>query len=572
MESNNQNYDHNENQNINQSMNQINAQSINNNVNPTQDSNANINHNMNPNYNRGVYNNMPPQNIAYRPYGYAGPKPETAEQLAERVRVGGFLIKATVVFALITTFCLYKNLSGVTMPLFAITTIIYMYKVLEKTGIKVKKLSWVYAFFIMELSISTFLTGNSFYIFFNEVGMLLLIFVFLLHNVYDDRKWNFAKTTLSIIEAAVLSIGTLNDFGKDRKAIKSLKGVQEVKEDSERSGMLKSIVIGLIIAIPVVAILTILLTSADMVFKTLIVDNLHINVNFGDIFGILITFAFSYFAGYCVLRFFSRKTIKEDMPVRNGFEAVIAITVLVIVSILYLIFSLIQILYLFWGGMQLPKEYTYAEYAREGFFQLLAVCIINVIMVLFIKGFFRKSKILNMLLTIISLCTYIMIASSCMRMIMYINVYHLTFLRILVLWALALLAVLLIGVIISIYSDKFPLFRYGVLLVSVLYIALSFSHTDRIIAHYNLSVMDTYSEEEYDDESQDYSYLGGRNKETADYEYLTELSTDAAVEIAPNSGKWVEDYFNNNKYTYKKMNWRTFNLSRYTAKQLDTNK
>ena len=55
---------------------------------------------------------------------------------------------------------------------------------------------------------------------------------------------------------------------------------------------------------------------------------------------------------------------------------------------------------------------------------------------------FRESKILKAILTIMSLCTFVMIASSAVRMIIYIRYYYLTYLRILVLWALALLTLL----------------------------------------------------------------------------------------------------------------------------------
>ena len=34
------------------------------------------------------------------------------------------------------------------------------------------------------------------------------------------------------------------------------------------------------------------------------------------------------------------------------------------------------------GNMRLPEGYTYSSYAREGFFQLLTVCILNLIIVL----------------------------------------------------------------------------------------------------------------------------------------------------------------------------------------------
>ncbi|MFR8843973.1 MAG: DUF4153 domain-containing protein [Waltera sp.] len=51
-------------------------------------------------------------------------------------------------------------------------------------------------------------------------------------------------------------------------------------------------------------------------------------------------------------------------------------------------FSGIQIFGLFLGKMQLPEGYTYAQYAREGFFQLLAVSILNLILVLVCLSFF----------------------------------------------------------------------------------------------------------------------------------------------------------------------------------------
>ncbi|MFR8843777.1 MAG: DUF4153 domain-containing protein [Waltera sp.] len=65
--------------------------------------------------------------------------------------------------------------------------------------------------------------------------------------------------------------------------------------------------------------------------------------------------------------------------------------------------------------MQLPESYTHAQYAAEGFFQLLAVSILNLILVLMCLSFFRESKVLKVIMTIMSLCTFIMIASSVMR-------------------------------------------------------------------------------------------------------------------------------------------------------------
>lgn len=186
----------------------------------------------------------------------------------------------------------------------------------------------------------------------------------------------------------------------------------------------------------------------------------------------------------------------------------LAITVTGMLTVLYLAFSVVQIEGLFLGRMQLPQGYTYASYAREGFFQLMAVSFLNLVIVLVCLYYFRDGKVLKTILTIMSVCTFIMIASSAMRMVMYIRSYYLTFLRVLVLWGLALLAVLFLGVLINIFKEGFPLFRYSVAVVTVLYLALSFAHPDYIIARVNAA-------EDYD------------------YWYLSGLCADAAPVLVP---------------------------------------
>ncbi|MBO4864424.1 MAG: DUF4173 domain-containing protein [Eubacterium sp.] len=564
-------------------------------------------------------------------------KTETAEQQAERASIAGLLGKAALIYAVIVTFCLYKNFSGITMPVFAVATAIFMCYILKSYNVKLKKASWFYIAIIVLLSISNFLTGNSFYIFFNTVGILLMIFVFLLHNVYDDSRWNFSKTFFAVFEAFFGSFGCLDDYSKDMKAMKSRSNLQNaVKNEASdgaaekaaegtsektadgsaenvsvpeapKKGVFGSVLLGLIISIPVVGIILTLLTHADVVFKTMIEDYLNIDFHFGTIFGIAVTFVISFLASYCIMRFFSKKRIAEEVKIHKNWEPVVAITVLTLISVIYLAFSMIQILYLFWGGMELPEDYTYAEYAREGFFQLLVVCILNVLIVLFVQKFFKDSKVLKLLMTVISLCTYIMIASSAMRMILYIEAYHLSFLRILVLWTLAVLSLLLVGVIISIFKETFPLFKYGVVIMSVMYLVLSFSHTDYIIARYNLSVIkDDYLESSVDDDDRYYddyddyddddyyndyddhddNYIDDpelRHKDDRngsyqdsngmygliDYDYLTTLSTDAAPAIAERCPERVrEQYFDNNKRAYKDKSIRHFNVSRYIARNL----
>jgi len=144
-----------------------------------------------------------------------------------------------------------------------------------------------------------------------------------------------------------------------------------------------------------------------------------------------------------------------------------------------------------------------------------------------------------------SMCTFIMIASSAMRMVLYIRTYHLTFLRILVLWSLLVLSALFAGVIANLYQKKFSLFRYSMVVVTVCYLGLSFAHPDYWIAKYNVA--------------QEGRWI------PVDKHYLRELSADAAPVLVP--------YFRPEKAEHQ---WdtedaasiRTFNVSRFVAKQM----
>lgn len=234
---------------------------------------------------------------------------------------------------------------------------------------------------------------------------------------------------------------------------------------------------------------------------------------------------FYVFLAYCIMAYLCKRTFSEEYRERKRTEAVLAITILAPVMVLYLVFCGIQIAFLFLGKMTLDG-YTYAEYARSGFFQLLVVCIINLVLVLAGHAYFKESKALKGMLTVVSVCTYIMIASSAYRMILYIQHYYLTFLRIFVLWALVVIFILLTGVIISIYQKAFPLFRYSMVVVTVCYLILSFSHPDFWIAKWNLANIRHFSETDFEEE-RDY-YAAGYN----DYRYLAGLSADAAPVLA----------------------------------------
>lgn len=437
-------------------------------------------------------------------------KPQT-KQTESLKKHFGTLGLASFLYACFYALCMYRNGSGITYPFFLAGSLWFYCFCMKKLGISLKKDSIFYVISILLLGISTFCTADNRIIFMNKTGIWVLTISFLLHQFFDDRNWTFGRYTGYVIAAVFGSLGEIARPFTDMAAYRRMKGKKE------KSTALY-IVIGLCIGIPVFFIVWLLLISADMIFFHMM-ETLFYSFNFADIFGVIFTVILMFFMCYCIMAFLCKKPFSEEYRARMQAESALAVTIALPLTLLYLVFSGIQIVCLFLGNINL-ENYTYAEYARQGFFQLLIVCVINLILVLCGRSYFKESVFLKILLTIMSLCTYIMIASSAFRMILYVKHYYLTFLRIFVLWSLVVLFILLTGVIISIYKSRFPLFHYSMAVVTICYLLLSFAHPDYFIAKCSIANMGSSVSDFFDADAYE------------DYYYLTQLSEDAAPAFA----------------------------------------
>ena len=475
----------------------------------------------------------------------------------------------SLIYAIFYTFCLYRNASGITYPFFVIGTLCYFFFFMQKLGVPYKKDSVFYIVSIVLLGISNCLTGSPQLLAMNKCGIFLLAFILMIHTVYLDKSWNFPKYFSALAQmTGIIFVCLFRPFGD----MISYFDARKKNKDGKKSYFLP-VLIGIVIAVPLLLFVTLLLASADAVFAS-IFSSLLESINFNTIFGTAFMTIMIFFASYAVIAAFGMKEVKEDITDHRTLEPVIAIIVTVTLSVIYLIFSVIQILYLFIGNMKLPDGYTYSSYAREGFFQLLTVCILNLLIVLVCLYLFRDNTALKAILTVISGCTFIMILSSALRMLMYINRYNLTFLRIFVLWSLAVIFLLMAGVTISIYMNKFPLFTYSMIVVTVFYIGLSFSHPDYWIAKYNLSPQHIEYLDEYDTRDSQ-KYLARLSSDAApiildeklnpylaDYFAVLEDEDDMNDELL-----WLSRYHNKIQLLSEEMHLRNFNFSLHAAEK-----
>lgn len=483
------------------------------------------------------------------------------EKIVKKFRVLG---PVSIIYSLIFVFCLYKNLYGITSPLWAMATVGYIIFLGRQFEKQWRFINTFISVAIVLLGFSNFITGNALIIFFNYVGIILLIIVNMVYLFVDIRGASIIRHFEMLLMLIGGMIGRLCEPFEDVVVF-----AKEYKPKKNKN--IIYILIGLVIALPLTIILIFILASADVVFNNMIVnliDLLRVDKLIGNVIGLTAMLI----AGYMIPYAFSKNICVSNVNVKEekvlNAKPIIPIIVTAIISFVYGIFSVVQIVYLFMGKGDLPENYSYAEYAREGFFQLLFVSIFNIVIILVCIELFEESKILKAILSIISVCTFIMIASSAYRMSMYIGEYGLTITRVLVLWALAVITLIMLGFLCRIFLQKINMFKLSIVVVTVCFTILSLSRVDYYIAKYNLNMYEGMKTIGYLD--------------VCSYDYLMGLSTDAAPAIMEKKEEiyeymdmteqdlddvsWSYKYYDEYNKNFNFVTIRKFNLSKHISR------
>ena len=173
----------------------------------------------------------------------------------------------------------------------------------------------------------------------------------------------------------------------------------------------------------------------------------------------------------------------------------------VLLDVVYLLFCAIQIKYLFGGAEAAAMAGSWAEYAREGFFQLVAVTVINLTLCLLgthrdtLVG--RGGSFLRVANSLMLLLTLVILASAFRRMQLYILAYDLSILRLMTLWGML---AILVGIILSgwkLLHRDFRFFRVFAPFVLISWCLFCLMGPGQITAEYNISryVQSGYTED-----------------------------------------------------------------------------
>ena len=167
----------------------------------------------------------------------------------------------------------------------------------------------------------------------------------------------------------------------------------------------------------------------------------------------------------------------------------------------------------------LPSGYSAAEFAREGFFQLLVVACINAALIIGMRCFMKRvSKAAqtagDVLSVMLSAATIVLIITAMSKLLLYIDLYDLTRDRLIAAIFLVFLALAFVFVILSVVIKKVKALPCILAAALILVFAYSVVNTDRMIAEYNVD-----------------SYLSGRHA-NIDVSYLAdELELNATEQL-----------------------------------------
>lgn len=250
----------------------------------------------------------------------------------------------------------------------------------------------------------------------------------------------------------------------------------------------------LLITIPVIVIVFILLSKSEVLFSNLLnsIKDSFLNIVNYDFKSILQRIVYI-LIGIVILTLFFYNIInnyeeeevinKPKKELKDVFTFKILLISLNIVYLVYVILQLSTLIdYLINGGIN-----NYAEYARSGFFELMGVSFINLIIILITFKYKEDNKLLKILNTIMLIFTFILIISAIIRMRFYERVFGYTILRLLVYFILITETFIIIPSIIYVWKRNFSLIKIYSIIILGSYIILNFINLDYVIARVNIN-------------------------------------------------------------------------------------
>ncbi len=191
-------------------------------------------------------------------------------------------------------------------------------------------------------------------------------------------------------------------------------------------------IMGIFIGIILSSVILALLSSADDYFGKFLYNVKSFTssiLDIGTITWIIIFFAIFFSIGINILNFKKIDNKKNNKIEPNN---TMITSMLATINLVFILFLISEISKLCGNFLKIPSGYIYSSYAREGFFQLLFVTIINFSIILFLlykTDLINNNKIIKGLTLSLIIFSILLIFNSYYRMFLYIEKFGFTNLR-----------------------------------------------------------------------------------------------------------------------------------------------
>lgn len=340
------------------------------------------------------------------------------------------------------------------------------------------------------------------------LNLLLLVGLILLHVGELFQLNSYESYTIRWF-INVFPLGFIKPFEEFGSAIRAAK--EEFEEDTQGKGeVFKKIIIGIVISLPIVVFAGFLLMRADAAFEGVIdLIGRHIQLDTFYLFTRTITVGLLFIpcAGFFyyirfkqshregVEKYNYEEYYETEEKVRWGLDFTTGLTACSLLGGLYIMYCASQLSYFVsaFRGI-LPINFTYAEYARRGFFEMLPIAFLNIgiigVLNLFVKGKEedKKARWIRRYSLFFMAFTIFIILTALSKMVLYMGEYGLTIKRVYVTWFLILCLTSLVLIGISLFKEHFGLVKKLSVAFICLYIGLNYCNVDYVIAKYNVSL------------------------------------------------------------------------------------
>ena len=407
---------------------------------------------------------------------------------------------------------------GISFPIWAVLCVTALLGLAALEGIRPTRPELILAIPIMFFALMIFLRTEPLTVFLNVV-LTLALFALWVRTFRHGRLIDFGWVDYGLALILVPIEAWIRPWPVAQAAWRQVAG--ERGERSERSRLL-AVLRGLLLALPILVVFIALLESADLVFAGYVdeaiswLDLERLTRLLKQVLIVVLSAVFLLGALVIALRSTSKRhLIDMKQPLISPFLGFIeSVVVLGAVDLLFAVFVTIQFAYLFGGQANITAAgYTYAEYARRGFGELVMVAFLSLGLIMALGAWTqregkRQKYWFNGLSAVVVGLVGAILVSALKRLLLYENAYGFTRLRTYTHVAIVWMGILFIVFLALLFAERLRRFAPVVVLAVLGFAAtLNLLNVDAFIVRQNTARLSQTGE--------------------IDIQYLVSLSDDA---------------------------------------------